>query len=64
MEELPPSALVDAEWGKAESATLHRGYGGSWGGEVVTFGARRAFVAWKQSAQSTTAKKLAAVELA
>lgn len=64
--ELPPSATADAERGdKAESATLHRGYGGEfWGVREYRSGDPARLVAWKRSARSMPAGKLAAVELA
>ncbi len=64
--ELPPSAVVDGERGdKAESATLHRGYGGEfWGVREYRSGDPARLIAWKRSARSMPAGKLAVVELA
>ncbi len=64
--ELPPSSVVDAERGdKAESATLHRGYGGEfWGVREYRSGDPARLVAWKRSARSMPAGKLAVLELA
>ena len=64
--ELPPSAVVDAEHGdRAESATLHRGHGGEfWGVREYRSGDPARLIAWKRSARSLPAGKLAIVELA
>jgi uncharacterized protein (DUF58 family) len=63
---LPPSAVVDAEWGdRSESSTLHRGHGGEfWGVREYRPGDPARLVAWKRSARGLLAGKLAIVELA
>lgn len=63
---LPPSAVVDAERGDGnESSTLHRDHGGEfWGVREYRPGDPARLVAWKKSARSLSAGKLAVVELA
>ncbi len=63
---LPPSAAVDAERGDgSESSTLHRDHGGEfWGVREYRPGDPARLVAWKRSARSLTAGKLAVMELA
>jgi uncharacterized protein (DUF58 family) len=63
---LPPSGVVDAERGDAsESSTLHRGHGGEfWGVREYRPGDPARLVAWKRSARSLPAGRLAVLELA
>jgi uncharacterized protein (DUF58 family) len=64
--ELPPSTAVDGERGDgSESSVLHRGHGGEfWGLREYRPGDPARFVAWRRSARSLAAGKLAVVELA
>jgi uncharacterized protein (DUF58 family) len=63
---LPPTAVVDAEWGdRSASSTLHRGHGGEfWGLREYRPGDPPRLVAWKRSARDLLAGRLAVVELA
>lgn len=63
---LSPSAAADAERGDgSESAVLHRGHGGEfWGLREYRPGDPARLVAWRRSARSLAAGKLAVVELA
>lgn len=63
---LPPSAAVDTERGDGnESSTLHRDHGGEfWGVREYRPGDSARLIAWKRSARSLSAGRLAVVELA
>ncbi len=63
---LPPSASLDAERvDKSEAPTLHRGHGGEfWGIREYRPGDPARLIAWKRSARSMAAGKLAVLELA